>query len=361
MVNWINFQHIQRFLFAIALVVGLSACGADEEQTIDDAVDVAQSYLTTGDCQRAIDTLEDIGRHPEHYRYVKTLATGYACRAGYSTPNLYGNDLTKIGTPSLLGGMGVFTTSDLMESPDDPNFEDLQTAMNVLLYSGEITETQNPTSERRSRYFSSSEVANMDTLLLYLTMVQIGMFVNYYGDIDNSLTSSDGDYGLKGAASNGTADYCLFDYDGTISLTPDGTVVGAGDTTLDDYLVSLAGTSNACDGSNGAADGYNPYLGTNSNMHLERMCQGVVLLNTFFNALDNVVAQLAGDSFSSLGDSFDAIDVVNGAIAGIYPDAVNLIGLMNQENCEDLFADNSNDSTKPMQVFYALYYEALFQ
>lgn len=362
--NWINFQHIQRFLIGAILLAGLCSCGADEDQEVEDSIDVALSYLTAGDCQRAINTLEDVGRHPRNYRYVKTLASGYACRAGYSTPLLYGTDISKIGTPSILGGMTTFTTSDLMVSPDDPNYEDMQEAINILLFSGGITDEQNPTTERRQRYFSLAEVANLDLYIVYLSMVQLGMYLNFYGKIDNALVSTDGDFGKKGgnvgAGAADAADFCLFEYDGAINLTGDGTIVTV-DMTLDQYLGVLGATGNSCSGTTvGAADTYNPYLGSNNNMHIERMCQGVVLLNTFFNSLDNVISTVSGDGFGDLGDSFNQISDINDIVATVFPDTVNLIGLMNQQSCEDLFSDGTSANTEALQVFFALYYEALF-
>lgn len=339
--------HILRFLVCLLVITGLSACGADDEQKVDDAIDIALSYLTTGDCQRAIDVLEDVGRKSENYRYVKTLATSYACRGGYLTTKFFESDLAKMtsGAASFFKGFTQFSTSSSMDATDNPDYEDIQEAIDILLYAGGIASNKNPTSSRRLSYFSAEQVSNMNMLLLFLSMVQLGKYVYFYGSTDTT--------GVKGgAAANYT---CFLNYTGNAGAGSISLVGGVAD--LEDYLAANGGACGSAGTDVTATDQGNPFLGAEGNLNVTRMCQGVVLLNTFFDSLGNVVDQLSGSSFGELGGTQTLIDTLRTAILTAYPATADALIAQSQSLCESVY----DGDTDALEVYFAFFFEGLFQ
>lgn len=332
MVNSKLLNHIYRifpYLLAGFLLVG---CGASEEDKIDDAIDIALSFLTTGDCQRAIDVLEDVGRQPKNYRYVKTLASGYACRAGYSTVTVFSDDLTKMTDPSLIGGFARFTGADEMDAPDESSYEDMQEAIDILLYAGGISTSSNPTSERRLRYFSEDQVLNMNTLLLYLSMVQLGKYAYFYGNSDNA--------GVKGGGAGSNT--CLLNYTNI--------VFDSGFADMDTYL---AGAGGACTSS---ADDGNPFLGSDGNLNVKRVCQGVVIMNTFLDSLTSVIDLLSGDDFGDLSGILTNLNTAKDNVAAYFTAAADATITQNQSECQSIYEGD----TDGLEIYFAVFYEALY-
>ena len=81
------------------------------EEKVLDAIDSAQIHLSVGDCDRALELLEEVGEQNKNVDWLQAKASAYACKAGYNLINLFENDLTKIGSPSEFGGFARFTTS----------------------------------------------------------------------------------------------------------------------------------------------------------------------------------------------------------------------------------------------------------
>ncbi|MGZ3808703.1 MAG: hypothetical protein ACXVCE_11505, partial [Bacteriovorax sp.] len=166
----------------------LFSCGKNADEKTADAVLSANISLSKGDCQSAINVLEDNGRVNDNAAYLKTLASAYACRAKYSSVVLFSGDLVKIITPAPSGplnGIATFSTSQVtVQNPlqNDSSFRDLQKAIDILLYAGGIPSTTEPTSAERLKYFTSLEAGDIDAQLLYMMLVQIGKFMYVYGN-----------------------------------------------------------------------------------------------------------------------------------------------------------------------------------
>jgi hypothetical protein len=345
------FKHIQRFFNIFLIVLTLSGCGADEEQKVDDAIDIALSYLTAGDNQRAIQVLEDVGRHPKNYRYVKTLATAYAGRGGYLTTKFFADDLALVnpspgGGAALLNTFALFSTSSSMDSADDPDYEDLMEAINILLFAGGITTDKNPTSARRLNYFSAEQVSNMNMLLLYLSFVELGKYVHFYGSADAA--------GTKGAEA-GAINSCFLNYTGDAGAGSISLVGGVAD--LEAYLGTNGGACGSAGTDATSTDLGNPFLGSEGNLNITRVCQGVILLNTFFDSLTNVIDQLAGDDFGSLGGTSSAIDTLRSSIITAFPATADAVIVQSQDLCESIYEGD----TDALEVYFAFFFEGLFQ
>ena len=104
------------------------------------------------------------------------------------------SDLSLTATPAPLGGTTIYSTSGATVSnplENDTSFDDLQTAINILLYAGNLSATTEPFATNRALKFSSDEAADMNSQLLFMELVQLGKYMRVYGN-GNSL-------GVKGA------------------------------------------------------------------------------------------------------------------------------------------------------------------
>ena len=170
-------------LFSVAIIYG---CSASSETVVNEAIQSANILLTNRQCDEAVELLEGVGRQNENSLYLQVLASAYACRAGFSEPSLVANDLVKIGNPSEFGGFTRFGTSSQMYTYDTDEYLELQTAIDILLYAGNLRTTQNPTSARRLVKLGRSNVGDIDTQLLYMIMAQLGMYLYHYGHTDDT-------------------------------------------------------------------------------------------------------------------------------------------------------------------------------
>jgi hypothetical protein len=235
-----------KFLLIIFALFTISACGKSKSQEVKDSVLSANILLSTGQCQPAIDLLESLGRQTRDASYLKALASSYACRAGYSTVNFFGSDISKTATPSPLGGMTTYATSQVaVTSPlsDDTNFKDLQQAIDILLYAGGISSTNDPTASERQKYFSAGQVGDINAQLVFMELVQLGKLMKVYTNAD-----------IAGAKHN-----CFTDY----TTTP---------AAVQAVVAVLPG---ACHVTNNS----HPELALGLSSRRLRLCQGVVLFN----------------------------------------------------------------------------------
>ena len=319
-----HFKELIIICAVFLLVVQLSSCGQSDSEERAEAILHAQILLSTRQCDSAIKVLEAVGRDNTNAPYLQTLAAAYACRGNYSTPGFFGNDLPSFNTSGGLGGLTTFTTSSSMDSYDNDDYEDLQTAIDILLYAGGLDVTKDPTIARRAAVFSAADVKNINAQLLYMIMVQMGRYLYYYGNADEN--------GLKGQGT-GSND-CLANYD---------LVDGAVDATL-----TAAGGSCTSVADDGHTD-----LGTDGNLNIERMCQGVVLFNNFVVLLPEVISDFSGDEFDGL--NLADFNAAMAAFLAALPGGDDVAEVLSQDRCEGL----SNIETD-IQYYFIYIFEVLF-
>lgn len=316
----------------LCLLFLFSGCGANNEEEAESAVQGAVSELTRGNCNAAISKIESVPFQSFNIRFVKTYASAYACRAGYSTTRLFIDDLGKIGAPSTLGGFTRFTTSAAMDEPRNDSYMDMLKAIDALLYAGGIPKDRNPTVERRrTRLGDEAGLRDLHAQLLYLSLSQIGKYLYFYG---NSSTT-----GVKG--SGGLGHNCLANYTMNIPINGGPGTIG---TALD-----AAGA--ACDsGETGSLA-----LGAQGDLNVERMCQGVVLFNNIVELLPVVLGDLTGDQLDDLSVYLTDIDT---AINDFETTAgFSFVNILSQTECVSTF---TTDDTN-LQIVFAFIFEGLFQ
>jgi hypothetical protein len=321
---------LKKNLLILALIL-VSSCGDQSEEEVERGIHSAITDLTSGSCQRAIDTLNEIGYQSTNIRYLKTYASAYSCRADYSTPTFFSTDLALIGNPSALGGFSRFSTADTMNQPEEGSYRDMRTAINSLLYAGAIPVNVHPTIQERKRLLDDELLKDLHAQLFYLIMNQFGKFLYYYGDSSST--------GVKGSGSG--SNNCLLNYD--MSISYDAATIG-------DYL--NAGLTGACTSSE---DGH-PDMGPDgSSLDVERMCEGVVWFNNIITLLPEVLANTAGTDFSSISAIQTDLDTALQTFAT--NTGSNAVNMYSQTSCVDSFTADDSD----LQIYYAVIFESLFQ
>lgn len=300
----------------------LFGCGADKETIVEQTLESVENFLTLGQCESAISKIGSIDPQDENARYAKLRASAYACRAGYSTITFFTDDLPNIDAGHLLSSLATFSLSSDFDGSGNTNYDDLQTAIESLAYAGGIAKSTNPTYAKRALVFDDTERAEINTYLLYLTLVQLGKYIYYYGSSDAT--------GVKGAG--GQAKPCFFPY--------------AADATLAAILASTGGSCN-----NVGLQGH-PDLVDGSDIETSLACEGVVLFNLFKDALANVATGAI--------DGFDATAIttaLNTALAAVTFNDSSITSLTSQTKCEADFADAQGNAD--LQKFFGYLFEVL--
>ncbi len=321
-------------LVVLLIILGLTSCGKSTEESVRDALISAELYLNYSQCEDAIDTLEAVGRQTENARYVKTLASAYACRAGYSTTQFFANDIGKTVSPAPLGGMTLYSTSQTTVTyplTEDSSFRDMQTAIDLLLYAGGIAVTKNPSITERAKYFTSTQAGEINALLAYLVMAQLGKLLKVYGDTDAA--------GVKGGGS--LSNTCLADYTG-----------GGINAAVTAYLATSS--TGSC---TNAATTPNPQLASTVTTLRKRLCEGVVLLNTFLNVLPGVITAAGGTTLGALDGIDDQIEGYKNQLLAIDSTYAPTITVLSQYKCEN----DSDITLDTLNSYYAIFFESLLQ
>lgn len=260
------------------LLFSLASCGASDEQKIKNSIEIANNLLSTRKCDEAIRELESVGQQRSNARWLVTYASAFACKGGFSEPNFFANDLTKLSAnaTAMLGSLTTFTTS-ATDTPFTTEYTNLNTALNILLYPAEMTATSHAL---RLTKLSASDVNNMDAMAIYIILTQLGRYLNYYGDASAT--------GVKGggAASN----TCIATY-------TDATALNA----------TNLGATGSCTNGGGNVGHADIETGVAATRHA-RLCNGLILFNNFIDIVSNISFTGANTgSLSGLSATFQTI------------------------------------------------------
>lgn len=325
-------RFIKKFISLLLIMVFTISCGASPEEEVKSNLISAEILLSTSKCQDAIDLLEGMGRQNSNARYLKLLASAYACRSEYSTIKFFADDIGLTGNPAPMGGMSTYSTSLVsFTSPlqDDQNFEDLQTAIDILLYAGGTSRATDPTSIVRSAHFTEREAGDINAQMAYMMMVQLGRFFKVYGN-----TSAAGVKG-GGLASN----VCFTDYpnvDPAIAL-----------------YITTQNETGACNVVNSSHAQLASSL--SASLRRSRLCQGVVLLNGILDVLPAVIVAAGGGELGDITDVLEEIDEFKADATAAFPAIAPVLTVLSQNNCET----SSAITIDLIEAYYALLMEGL--
>ncbi|HXH32291.1 MAG TPA: hypothetical protein VNJ01_15940 [Bacteriovoracaceae bacterium] len=316
-----------RLILLPFLLILFAACGKGIEQETQETIDVALTYLTDGKCTEAIDALEAIDRQNTNGVYLQVLASAYACRAGYNELDFIAIDVPTINTTSaslLFKSISILSLSDETEA-DSAEYADFRTALNVLLNSNGAPK---PSQVARTVAFGVRRSGDMGVQLLFLSVVELGKFLNYYGNVN-----SVGAKGMGGGAST-----CFINY-----TDPRAQAVIAGN--FGGACVSNTG---------GHAD--LSFAAANLAIAKRRICEGLVLFNNIVDILDNIDLSTnpSLSTFTRISTTINAYKAPAVA-AGLGP----LLETTSQSDCETAMVDPTQFNN--MQYLYSLLYESGLQ
>lgn len=289
MKNCFNFILIFSFLL-------ISSCGNNPEEEAYQAIDQALTLLSEEKCSDAIKLLEDLKDQDENPVWVKTLASAYACKAGFRMIKFVDDDIEAIDDNDLLGSISTLSYSD-ETSTDSEAYEAMKQSLKILGRTDFKQETRNADFGRRHG-------EDMGVQVLIYSLMQYGKYLNWYGNVDAT--------GKKGAGTNSNSCYLNYSYGPAIAA------VGANP------------VSNACQTTN---DGHPDLSGGNL---IERMCEGITLMTIIIDTINGI--DLSGSStLSSLEDIVTEVNTYRVAAdsAGIG----YLLDVTSPAECEILLTD----------------------
>jgi hypothetical protein len=319
---------LRNLILCLSLVL-VTSCGENREEEADSRMVSAEHLLTIGACDAALAKMQSFPARPQDARYVKLLASAYACMANYTTTGLI-NDLQNL----FSGGIGAnfissLTTMSISQTNDGPTNRDYAEtflAINALLFSGQTSTSENPSAAFRLEDFNTTESDEINSFLFYLILTEVGKYFYHYGDTDNA--------GAKGGQGNHV---CMMSYSAVGNIAA---ILGGG----------VTGSCTAT-GQTGSPD-LKPTGG--SAVNVNRACQAIVLFNNFYDIVPNLaLGSLDGVDLSSLQTALDALFTTLLAAGGLTDTTITQVRSVSI--CESQFAANTND----LEIYFANIFEPL--
>lgn len=317
-------------LFFLIFLSVLAGCAKSSIEKIDDDIDKALFYLTDGpQCQEAIDLLETLGRQNTNSRYIQTLASAYGCRANYSELTLFDEISTIVaGVNTFLPGLAKLSSSLSEHAADSASYTDILTSMNILLYAGNLTTSS---ATQRESVFGISQGSTINLQILYEVVVQLGKFVNFYGNANAAGAKGQGAANVD--EQGATPSSCFFKY-----------------TDSDAQIAIQAGFTGVCDS---LADTGHPNLdiALNAVATKRRMCEGLVLFTNLVDLLNNTTLP----DVSELEQIDAQLTTLNTAISLAPARLTNLLAIKDQAACVAYVTPGAGFDE--LQLFYAYFFE----
>ncbi len=313
---------MRTYLFLFIILLSIS-CSKNPTEQASEAIDIALTHLSSGECDEAIDVLEEADDQDENAIYLQVLASAYACKADYEEIAVISNDLSNLDTAtpnSIMSSLATMTHSPDTVA-DSADYVNLRKAINILLNSTSGA----PAHTSRVSKFGQRKAGDMSVQALLLNVVNLGKFLNFYGNVNAS--------GAKGGGSNTNA--CFINY-----------------TDARAQAVATGPTAGACNGIN---DGH-PDLDQTTDTGKRRLCEGLMLVTNTLDILDNL--DLGGsDELSVLEDVSTQVNTFKAA--AVAAGLSTLINMTSQSAC--VTAMNTPANLNDMEYLYALVFETGLQ
>jgi hypothetical protein len=286
-------------LVIVILTFILISCGQTTEEEVRDAIEEANLLLSSYKCDEALTILNEVGMQNTNKDYLDSLSTAYACKGNYSTTTFFTTDLPNISTASnsLFGSLASFSSANDMASATDTSFTSIQTAIDILLHAGGHATAS---STLRSSSFTTREATDLNLQALYMILVNMGRWFNYYGNADS--------VGVKGSGAEPNT--CLATY-------TDANAIVAIDVVNSDTCNS--GTNLGHTSIEGAS-------------RTTRLCQGIVLYNNFIDTLSNIeFTGTDASTFDNIETAFSGVCLAASALSSF---SASMCDVRDQSICE---------------------------
>jgi hypothetical protein len=304
----------------------LCSCGKKTSEEVAEAIDLALTYLSDDECDKAIDVLEEAGRDSSNAIYLQVLASAYSCRAGYSEITFLTSEITKIDTDfaDLMKSLTKLTWSPEIVA-DSAEYKDLRESLDILL----IVDGQ---AAREAKY-GPRKAGDMGVQALLLSLTQLGKFLHFYGNVD-----ADGDKG-DGAASvdeqTATPSKCFMTYSDVRAST------------------LLFGLGGICTGTNGHPN--MSFAAPDLTTTKRRLCEGLMIVTNIIDILNNLTLP---DSIGNLSAAAATVNAFKTTVTTADATLGTLINTTSQSTCETLVAAADDVEFENLQYIYALLFEA---
>lgn len=323
-----------RLLLILSLLILFASCAKKPSQEVDEAIDIALTYLSSSKCSAAIDVLEDAGRDAENPIYLQVLASAYACRAGFNEIVFLSSEMTKIDSSAagLMKSLTTFTLAADTEA-DSASYVDLREALDILLY----VDSAQPSQVAREAKFGPRKAGDMGMQALFLAFTQLGKFLDFYGNV-NAL-------GVKGGGAANTDEQgatpstCFIEYTEAQAIA----FLGAGGGGVCNNMATDDGHP---DLSLAAPD-----LATTK----RRMCEGLLVVTNIIDILENITLPTSS-TFASFATVATTVSTVKTDIVTNFPQLATLLDTTSQADCETLL--DTPAELDNLQHLYALLFEA---
>lgn len=299
------------FILIFCLLV-VSSCGNNPEEEAYQGIDQALTLLSEEKCAEAIKILEDLEDQDENPVWIKTLASAYACKAGFNMIKFVDDDIDAIDETRLFASISDLSYSD-ETSTDSAAYLAMKESLNILGRSDFKQATRNADFGRRHG-------EDMGVQVLIYSIMQFGKYLNWYGNVDAT--------GKKGAGTNTNSCYLNYSY------APAVAAVGSNPVT------------NACQSVN---DGHPDISGGNL---IPRMCEGLTLMTNIIDTIHGIDLSTSS-TLSALEDIVAEVDSYRTAAdaAGVG----YLLDVTSPEACETLLANAADRNNA--ELLFALVLE----
>lgn len=307
-------------------------CGSKDEDQLRQVKQDALYYLDNDDCPKALTELKKITQPQGDIEYIKIFASAQACQSQYSTLTFFTDDVEKISaTPEeILNSLTTISTSELETDDYEEKFENLQDSIHYVLTLGNSIENSH---DKRVEIIGTQETQEIESLALYMVLVQLGRFFHYYGNTDID--------GIKGNGSG--SNLCLTDYTTPIAIQG--------------VNLLLNDTPNVIGGSCEAIDSGHPELENGATDRRKKLCHGVITFNNFIDLTVNLL--FSGDYSDQLNNLRNVIlnSFLTTACGGSPTDSAQFVCVVkDQESCED----DSLLTLEHIEAYYVSVFETLF-
>jgi hypothetical protein len=306
--------------FICIIVSLLFSCGTNEQKS-NDAIFMANVYLSNNRCNEALTELSKVDAEYYDYYYYQALASAKACRASYSVLDLIDELEDFTDTDSFFNFLAGLATSNETVATS-ANFTYLEDAINSILYIK--SSTQAKFADRLTVITSRDKVEELGFQALLMIFVYMGKWLAHYGDTDAA--------GLK----TGSVD-CLLSY-----VTEGQSFLSVAERT------ALLGATGTCLPASTDVSADLPF-GTSTTR--DRICKMIV----YFNHTRDLASNITLSSHTSLGDLADAFtDLENFVEAAetAFPGISNVLTFYNVDSC-NAYYDGSNAGKENIHAFMA--------
>jgi hypothetical protein len=323
-----------RLIFLLLILALFTACAKNAQEEEYTAIDQALTLLSEDECEKAIDLLEEVGRNRKNPVYLQVLASAYACRASFNEIEFLSTDIEAIDTDAadFMKSLSILSLSNESEA-DSQSMQDIDEALDILLTSAD----GQPSQTAREAKFGPRKAGDMGIQALFLSIVQLGKFLNFYGNVNASGAKGLGGANADEQGPNQSECFLPYTYPAAIA-----------------YTNTLPGT-NACD--DYPTDNAHPnmsFAGANLETTKARMCQGLMLITNIIDILSNITipnnpATDNLDEIATLAQNFKT------TLTTADPQLATLLSTTSQSTCETLMDDATEFDN--MQLIYAMLYE----